>query len=280
MTQLLNKYQRDLALRGFAERTCEHYTANVRQFLAHYHLPVEELDSEKIKDYLYHLVSSQASDSKIRQAHGSLKYLFTQTLNRPWEIDSIPQRKKKRKLPSVLTVNEVFLLLDNCANLKHKAMLMTAYSAGLRVSEVVKLQLGDICRDKKRLLIRQAKGHRDRYTVLSDYCLKVLEEYWRQYRPQKWLFMGKDKASPLSTRACQHAFKIAKKNAGIEKEGGVHSLRHSFATHYLEIGGGIFQLQRFLGHRNLKTTLIYAHVQEENIVSRNPLDFFIHEKYS
>ena len=103
MTQLLRTYQRDLALRGFAERTCEHYTANVRQFLAHYHLPVEELDSEKIKDYLYHLVSSQASDSKIRQAHGSLKYLFTQTLIRPWEIDSIPQRKKKRKRISVNT---------------------------------------------------------------------------------------------------------------------------------------------------------------------------------
>ena len=201
MTNLLTRYKRDLALRGFAERTCEHYSANVRQFLAYYELPLDELDSEKIKDYLYYLVNRQASDSKIRQAHGALKYLFNQTLNRPWEVDSIPQRKKKRKLPPVLTVKEVFLVLDNCANLKHKAMLMTVYASGLRVSEVVKLQLSDICRDKKRLLLRQAKGHKDRYTVLSDYCLEILEEYWRQYRPKKWLFMGKDKAS-IKLSAC------------------------------------------------------------------------------
>ena len=163
MTNLLTRYKRDLALRGFAERTCEHYSANVRQFLSYYELPLDELDSEKIKDYLYHLVGRQASDSKIRQAHGALKYLFNQTLNRPWEVDSIPQRKKKRKLPAALSVKEVFLLLDNCANLKHKAMLMSVYAAGLRVSEVVKLQLSDICRDKKRLLLRQAKGHDVRY---------------------------------------------------------------------------------------------------------------------
>jgi site-specific recombinase XerD len=125
-----------------------------------------------------------------------------------------------------------------------------------------------------RISVRQAKGNKDRYTILSSVCLDCLEKYWKAYRPEGALFCGRGKSSPLSSRAAQHAFEKAKTKAGITRPGGIHSLRHSFATHMLETGNGIFQLQKFLGHKHLKTTLVYAHISEENTIARSPLDVY------
>ena len=169
----------------------------------------------------------------------------------------------------------MFCIIKNASNLKHKTMLILIYSSGLRVSEAVILKPNDIIRSKMRLKLRQAKGHKDRYTILSEVCLKYLEKYWKAYRPKEWLFTGRDSNKPLSIRACQHAYYKAKENAGITKEGGIHTLRHSFATHMLETGSGIFQVQKFLGHKCLKTTLQYVHLQEENIIAQSPLDVYV-----
>jgi site-specific recombinase XerD len=151
---------------------------------------------------------------------------------------------------------------------------MLVYSSGLRVGELVELKASDIRRDIMRLAVRQAKGNRDRYAILSSVCLAQLEKYWKAYQPEKLLFNGQKKGKPISIRAVQHAFGKAKIAAGIKREGGIHSLRHSFATHMLEAGGGIFQLQKFLGHKHLKTTLIYAHIREENVIAKSPLDVY------
>ncbi len=126
-------------------------------------------------------------------------------------------------------------------------MLMLLYSSGLRVSEIASLTVDDVIRDKMLLRINQSKGKKDRYSVLSHVALQALEKYWKQYRPKDYLFPGKGGSGQLSIRAVQHAFQIAKKNAGITKKGGIHTLRHSFATHFLEVGGGLFQLQKFPG---------------------------------
>ena len=158
-------------------------------------------------------------------------------------------------------------------------MLTLIYSSGLRVSEITNIKAEDIIRDKMLLRIRRAKGNKDRYTILSETALKVLEKYWLPYRPDTWLFPGKNKKDKISIRACQHAYEIAKKNAGIIKKGGIHILRHSFATHYLEVGGGIFQLQKFLGHKQIRTTLRYVHLVEEKIIARSPLDVYV-QSYS
>lgn len=274
MNKLLKRYKRDLTLRGFSEPTCKNYLLCIKQFLAYYDQPIEQLDCEIIKDYLYYLLTEKkASDSKVRQVYSAMKYFYTQTLSRSWEEMKIPQLRKKKKLPSCFSFNEVLSLIDNSANFKHKTILTLVYSSGLRVSEVSKIKLTDIKRDRKRLLIRQGKGAKDRYTILSDLCLDCLDTYWRLYKPECWLFPGR-KGNSLSARACQHAFYSAKEKAGIKTEGGIHILRHSFATHFLESGGGLFQLQRFMGHKCLKTTLVYAHVQEENIVASSPLDFY------
>lgn len=157
-------------------------------------------------------------------------------------------------------------------------MLTLIYSSGLRVSEITNIKTDDIIRNKMLIRIRQAKGNKDRYTILSEIALKALEKYWRAYHPVEWFFPGVHKTNQISIRACQHAFETAKKNAGIMKKGGIHILRHSFATHYLEVGGGLFQLQKFLGHKQIRTTLKYVHLAEEKIIARSPLDVYF-EKY-
>jgi len=153
-------------------------------------------------------------------------------------------------------------------------MLMLVYSSGLRVSEIVPLTFEDVIRDKMILRVNQGKGRKDRYTILSEIALHSLEKYWKHYRPTVWLFPGKGGKGELSIRAVQHAFQTAKKNAGITKSGGIHTLRHSFATHFLEVGGGLFQLQKFLGHKSIQTTLKYVHLCEERTIARSPLDVY------
>ncbi len=278
MKQLLERYKRDLTLRGFSESTFKNYLLCIKQFFAYYVQPIEQLDCEIIKDYLYYLLTEMnASDSKVRQVYSALKYFYIQTLMRPWDDMKIPQLKKKKKLPSCLSFKEVLLLLDNTTNFRHKALLTLVYSSGLRVSEAARTRLTDIKRDRKRLLVSLGKGGKDRYTILSHLCLKDLETYWRLYKPEYWLFQGEN-GNHLSTAACQYAFYSAKEKAGINAEGGIHILRHSFATHFLESGGSLSQLQKFMGHKSLKTTLIYSHVQEENIVAHSPFDFFGEKK--
>ena len=155
-------------------------------------------------------------------------------------------------------------------------MLIVIYSSGLRVSEVVKLTSEDIIRSNMRLRIRQGKGKKDRYTILSEIAVEYLEKYWKAYKPKHWLFEGKKPGTHITIRATQHAYYKALENAGVTKKSGIHTLRHSFATHSLETGSGIFQVQKFLGHKCLKTTLQYVHLQEENIIARSPLDVYVH----
>jgi site-specific recombinase XerD len=151
---------------------------------------------------------------------------------------------------------------------------MLIYSSGLRVSEVTKLIPSDIIHDKMKLKVQASKGKKDRYTILSEICLKYLVKYWNTYKPKDFLFPGRIKGKPMSIRAIQHAYYKAKEKAGINKQAGIHTLRHSFATHALEVGCGIFQAQAFLGHKWLKTTLQYVHLQEENIIAQSPLDVY------
>ncbi len=276
---LLQRYERDLTLRGYSPRTRKTYYRSLIAFLNHTRKDPFEITKENIKDYLYYLVQERdLSASTLRQARCAITYFYSQTLSNPMEVENIPCKKKEKKLPVVFSIPEVFKIFNSAANLKHKTILMLVYSSGIRVGEAVNLLLTDINRNLMRILIRQAKGRKDRYALLSQVCLAQLEIYWKSYKPEHWLFNGRKEGTQLSIRAVQHAFEIAKKNAGINRSGGIHSLRHSFATHMLETGSGIFQLQKFLGHKHLKTTLVYAHIREENIIARSPLDVYA-EKY-
>lgn len=275
MQDYLQQYQRDLALRGYSERTQINYKGNLKEFLEYSVVTREIPGREKIKDYLYYLIhEKQSSPSKIKQAYSSIRYFYTQTLQQSWEGLEIPRFKKKKTLPLVFSREEVAALLQHSGNLKYKALFSLIYSSGLRGNEAVHLQIEDIKRSAQKLLVHQGKGGKDRYTVLSLNCLKILEDYWRAWRPHKWLFCGRHPGMPLHLRSCQHAFYKAKQSAGITRQGSLHTLRHSFASHFLEAGGSIFHLQKILGHKNVKTTLIYAHIQEEKLRVLSPFDVY------
>lgn len=275
MNTLLQRYERDLTLKGFSPKTQKTYYRNLVWFLNHTGIDARSITKEEIKDYLYHLIRDKnLSESSLRQARCAIRYFFSQTLGTPVEVANIPALKKSKKIPDVLSVDEIATIISSAQNLKHKTMLMLAYSSGLRVGELVNLKITDIHRNIMRLSVRQAKGRKDRYVILSSVCLSQLEKYWKAYRPAEWLFYGYRENQPISIRAVQHAYEDAKKRAGITRGGGIHTLRHSFATHMLESGSGIFQLQKFLGHRHLKTTLVYAHISGENIIARSPLDVY------
>ena len=275
LEQTLQNYKRDLALRGYSPRTQITYYRNIAWFFEYCKEPPEKITKDTIKNYLYYLIrDKKLSESSLRQARSAICYFFSQTMDRDVEVENIPIQKKKRKLPEVFTVEEVFRIIHCADNIKHKTILMLAYSSGLRVGELVNLKASDISRDSMRLKVRDAKGGRDRYTLLSEICLIQLEQYWKTYRPYNWLFCGRIPGTQMSIRAVQHAYQRAKNKAGITKQCGIHTLRHSFATHMIETGSGVFQLQKFLGHRHLTTTLVYVHLNEEKTIARSPLDVY------
>jgi site-specific recombinase XerD len=202
-----------------------------------------------------------------------IRFFYTHTLGRKSVSLSIPPRKKVRKLPEILSSDELEGLFAAHSNQKHRTLLMTTYSAGLRLSEVVHLRVTDI--DSKRMMIRvqQGKGRRDRYTVLSKRLLTELRAYWRMYRPPVWLFYGAKKTRPLTDRSAQAVYYNAKKKAGITKGKGIHMLRHCFATHLLEAGVNLRTIQMLMGHTSIMTTMIYLQVTRKQISStQSPLD--------
>jgi len=195
---------------------------------------------------------------------GILKRGFAYEIKRP---------KKDKKLPVVLSQNEVSRILSSVSNIKHRAILMFVYSGGLRISEVVKLKAENIDTQRKLIHIHGAKGRKDRYTILSDVALKTSKLYIDFFQPKEWLFPSKNADSHITTRTVQRVFEQTYKNAGIKKDVTVHSLRHSFATHLLESGVDLRYIQELLGHKNSKTTEIYTHVSNKRLSGiKNPLD--------
>ena len=204
-----------------------------------------------------------------------MKFYYEQVLHREKFFWEIPRPKKQHILPKVLGESELKRLFQALQNKKHKAILFTAYSAGLRVSEVVNLELKHIDRSRMQLLIKNAKGKKDRYVMLSPLLLDILTNYYKTCKPQpkKYVFEGPETGTPYSASSMQKIFQMAKRNAGIHKEVSFHSLRHSFATHLLEKGVDIKYIRDLLGHFDIRTTSRYLHVKREQLVNiKSPLD--------
>lgn len=274
MGKLRDQMQGDMELRGFSKHTQEAYLREVRKFVQHFKKPPEELGEKEIKEYLLHVVRDRKiSLSSLKQYYSALRFLYKVTLKREWVVDKIPYPKQTTKLPVILDKEEVQSLFAATQNIKHKAILMLTYSAGLRVSETVHLTISDIDSTRMLMHVRQGKGGRDRYSLLSHVALETLRQYWKEYRPTTWLFPGQEADKPLSHSSMQQIFMSAKKKAGITKPVSIHSLRHSFATHLLEAGTDLHHIQLLLGHASPKTTTVYLHVSKHNL-SRitSPLD--------
>jgi site-specific recombinase XerD len=264
----------DMILRNLSPQTRENYIFHVARFSKYFSRSPEELGSEEIRTYQLFLIHERhVSWAYFNQTVCALRFLYRNTLKREWTVEHLPFPKKPKKLPVVLSVDEITQFFRAVTNIKHRAILMTAYAGGLRTSEVTHLRVKDI--DSKRMLIhvQQGKGRKDRYVMLSPTLLELLRAYWKAQRPNDWLFPGQDPTQPITVSAVQLACKRAATNSGISKQVSVRTLRHSFATHLLESGTNVRIIQALLGHRSLLTTARYTHVSAETIHSTtSPLD--------
>jgi len=271
--------RRELLSRKYSYKTVKGYLYYNRDFLNFTGKLPSDINDSDIKDYLLYLAEEkQSATSTLNQAINALKFYYGTMLKKKF-VYEIKKPRKDKKLPIVLSKEEVTKILDSVDNIKHKAILMLVYSAGLRVSEVVKLKPEDIDGNRMLVFVKGAKGRKDRYTLLSDVTLKFLREYWKEYKPTKWLFPGPDKERHITIRTAQRIFETACERAGVKKEVTIHSLRHSFATHLLENGIDLRYIQELLGHKSSKTTEIYTHVSSKDFRRiQNPLDQILKEK--
>jgi integrase/recombinase XerD len=274
MTSLRKRMLEDMRLRNYSVRTQEAYIDQIEKFANYFWKSPELLGLEEIRTYQLYLVDEkQASWNTFNQAVCAMRFLYRVTLGKDWVIKHIPFQRREKKLPVVLSPQEVTQFFDAITNLKDKVMLMTAYSAGLRTSEIAALKVKDI--DSKRMLIhiRQGKGKKDRYVMLAANLLDSLRLYWKVYHPYDWLFPGKSLDQQTCIDSIQRACKKASLASGLKKTVTIRALRHSFATHLLESGTDILTIQRLLGHGSVRTTTIYTHISDKRVhATRSPLD--------
>jgi len=265
---------RDLQIRGYAPGTCEDYLSAVKNFVRFFKRPPDELTLEHINQYQLHLTRERnVSWSHFNVVVCALRFFYKVTLQKDWEVKRIPYRKAGRKLPEILSQEQIVRFFTSIPNLKHRAVLMTMYAAGVRVSEALHLRPSDIDSSRMVLRIEQGKGRKDRYTLLSPLLLEILREYWKIARPKTWLFPTRDQDKPLSRRSIQKVIRKACEVAGLGKTVRSHSLRHAFATHLMEQGVNIRIIQTLLGHRSLRSTEIYTHVSRTHLQdTKSPLD--------
>jgi site-specific recombinase XerD len=263
-----------LALKNYSASTRKNYSNWLKYFL--YHFEGQKPSSitppavlQFLQEYRH---SPKWTATTQNQLISAIKFFYEQVLKQPPLALDLPRAQKPQQLPGVFAPEEVKAILEACQNLKHKTMLCLAYASGLRVSEIVQLKIKDV--DSKRMVlhIRQAKGMKDRQTMLSEKLLLLFRAYYKEYTPKVWLFEGQS-GGQYSTRSVQLVLDLAKKKAGVTRKGSVHTLRHSFATHLFEGGTDLLSIKELLGHNSLRTTMVYTHVSTKHLSKiQSPLD--------
>ena len=270
---ILTDLAREMTIRKYSHNTIKSYVRYNRDLLAFTAKNPDDITHEDISAFIYNeITDNNISTSTVQIIINAVKFLYGEILKKDFVCDIQAPRKDKH-LPSVLSRNEVFAILDSTGNLKHKTILMLIYSAGLRLNEAVTIQVTDIDLERGFVNIRAAKGRKDRATILSEKFADILDSYFKAYKPARWLFEGQQDGSHISARSVQHIFQTALAKTGIKKKATVHTLRHSFATHLLEQGVDIRYIQELLGHQSPNTTMIYTHVSRGKIRNiKSPLD--------
>ena len=272
---VLAEMEQMLQLKSYSISTQRTYLNEMTQFLQIIKAePAKNFTAARLKDYLqYCYASIKLSENTIHSRINALKFYYEQVLQHEKFFWEIPRPKKRIILPKVISEEKIIKALFGVTNMKHKTILVTAYSAGLRVSEVVSLKVTDIDSDRMQIAIRAAKGKKDRMATLSLYALQLLRAYVKMYKPKDYLFEGQHEKEPYSSRSAQLIFKEAVKQLNLPKSISFHSLRHSYATHLLENGTDIKYIQDLLGHNDIKTTLRYTHVSIKDLGKiESPLD--------
>jgi len=279
MSELRSKMIRAMRLKDFAPKTQKSYLSAVEGLSAFHKKAPDLINQEEVDDYLLHLKDTGKSSSTRNVVTSGLRFFYEKVLEEKTIALKFPSRKKPRILPEVLSKGEVQKIITATENIKNRVILMTAYSAGLRVSEVSKLKINHIDSENMVIRVEQGKGMKDRYSLLSKKLLEELRTYWKVYRPTSWLFFSKDRNVPLSIATMQKTYRRAKKKAGVTKGQGIHTLRHCFATHLLEAGYDVRRIQILMGHRSLSTTTVYLHVSRAGLAKiQSPLDIMEDEE--
>lgn len=278
MNPLRDKMIKMMKLRNLSSRTEACYLKHIENISKHYGKSPAKLTHAEVQDYLVMLqVDMKFAFSTCNQVRSAIVFFFRHVLNDKLLFADLPRRKTEKKLPEILSQEEVFRLLDAVADIRYRLILELIYSAGLRGNEAINLKVSHI--DSKRMIIRivQAKGHKDRNVGLSKTVLNRLREYWRIYKPTDYLFPSSVlyNTQPLHKTTVSKHFRKAKKQAGITKKGGLHMLRHSYATHMLEAGYDIRTIQKLLGHNDISTTMRYLHTATHPSTVVSPLDMIL-----
>lgn len=273
-SELIDNYYKLIHIKNYSLRTEKSYMYHLNLFLDYVKsVKVTNVDSKVLLTYFNHLKEDKNfSYSSMKQALAAIRFLYLDVLKKEVDFDFIIKMKKPSNLPNVLTMVEVKKIIENILNLKHKTIISTIYSCGLRISEAINLKINNIDSSSMTVKIVNAKGKNDRYVMLSEKLLELLRGYFKEYKPKKYLFEGQN-GGKYSARSIQAVFNRAVKAAGINKKVTVHTLRHSFASHLLDKGTDIRFIQELLGHRHLSTTQIYTHINPVSVKKiKSPFD--------
>ncbi len=276
MTTLRQQFIRELVIRGMSPKTQDAYVRAVRDMALHYHQTPDLVTDDQIKDYLFYLAQEKhLAASSVNVAVSGMRCFYDLVLHRECEHLGrvLPRSVKAIRRPQVYSIEELERMFTvGCVHPKHRMFLMTVYGGGLRLGEACRLQPRHVDSARMQIRVEEGKGRKDRYTLLSPRLLEALRDYYRMFRPKEWLFFGRDQHQPLPPATGQKIFYIAQERAGLPDKGGIHSLRHSFATHLIESGVEITVVQRLLGHSSLSTTSVYLHVRHERLAQiQSPL---------
>jgi integrase/recombinase XerD len=275
VTQLRKMMLEEFQRRNYAQSTVEAYIHALWEFAKYFKRPPDQLGPDHIRQFqLYLLRDRKLATNTVKQRMAAIQFFFARTLKRPYLRGDFPYPKGPRRLPVVLSQEEVTRLIDAASNLSHRAMLMILYSTGVRRSELVHLKVDDIDSQRMVIHVRLGKESKDRDVPLSPKLLETLRQYWRWAKPKTYLFPGQSGQDvPLTAKAVWHACQGAAQRAGIPKKISPHSLRHSYATHLLESGADLHTIQLLLGHADIKHTTVYLHLSQRHLhAAMNPLD--------
>jgi len=274
MGALRKQMEDDLVVRGMSPRTLESYTGAVSALAKHYGRSPDRISAQEVQRYLLYLIQEkQLAWSSCNIALSGLKFFYRVTLKRSEAQFELPTPRQPQKLPQILAPEEVMRIIESAPNPKHRAILVTTYAAGLRLSEVCHLKVSNIDSARMTIHVELGKGAQDRYTPLSPRLLTELRRYWVLYRPKTWLFAARHPDLPVLPHTVQRVFKRAKARAGVTKECGIHGLRHAFATHLLEAGVDVPTIQHMMGHSHISSTLRYFHLARKHLGQvPSPLD--------
>lgn len=280
--ELLNKLSQDMKMRNFSHYTYDTYMSKTKEMIKYFNKPMEEVTLEELRDFLFKYLTEgrKLADRTINYYNSIIRFVYEVTLDKLLNKRQLPMRKSKNGVYKVLTKEELSTFFNVCDNFKFKTIFMLAYGSGLRIGEIVNLRAEDIDSQKMRIFVREGKGNKERYTILSRTSLEMLRTYWSKYRQSKKserIFLS-ETGEEITAGVIRTHFRKYRKKANLSEKVTMHTLRHCFATNLIENGATLIQVKELMGHSNIRSTMVYVHVANIDLGIESPLDVFLKEE--